>query len=455
MMLLETFEQDEKTDMELIQLTGGVPPISISRKRVSHSGAKDDKWEWKGFTSSARGDDLILHHWARTSEEATDYQFAQFNKIVDLVEYTEEDYQQYLTQENWSKEETDYLFRLCEQYDLRFIVIADRYDFPGAEKSMEDMKERYYSVTSKMLAIRAARGEKINQERILAMSFDKEKEAQRKKNLEQLYARNQTQIEAEESLFFESLRFEQNARNLYKERENHLLLFNTKELHIPKTPVEEVSTAISPNPLAFPEGVFKSKKKKVLTKKDLKPSKEHALDASPSTAKEVTVVKQEPNEISTPLKSTFPKNVSTPKVTPMKTTLTPESAGSSLTGSLSTFANKKDKLPPGVHLRSTRIAPIKQSQFQKIAAVLEEYGIKTSRPIMPTATVCNKFDELLYDTLSFLDQKKQVEKLEHELKVIKHKIEELTNGASSDGSLTPGRKRLSLVSSKDIKKIKK
>jgi DNA methyltransferase 1-associated protein 1 len=28
---------------------------------------------------------------------------------------------------DWSKEETDHLFDLCEQFSLRFIVIADRF----------------------------------------------------------------------------------------------------------------------------------------------------------------------------------------------------------------------------------------------------------------------------------------------------------------------------------------
>ncbi|KAK9727462.1 swr complex subunit, variant 2 [Basidiobolus ranarum] len=328
-MLLNTTKQlkdknFDGVDQELYDLIGGVPPISINKKSLKQKADKEDKWECKGFTSSARDDDLILHHWTKVGEETADFHFAQFNKIVDLVDYSEEDYQQYLTQENWTKEETDYLFELCQQYDLRFVVIADRYSFSGVEKSMEDMKERYYSVTSKMLAIRAARGEKINQERILSMSFDKDKETQRKRNLIQLYDRDRAQIEAEESLYFESLRLEQNERNLYKERENHLLLFNAKELHIPKPPVEEASTTASPNPLAFPEGVFKSKKKKVLVKKDAKPLKEHIADPSPSVVKDVVVVKQEPGEISTPLKPTFPKSVVASKATPIKTVPTPE-----------------------------------------------------------------------------------------------------------------------------------
>lgn len=36
-----------------------------------------------------------------------------------------------LADDDWSKEETDYLFSLAREYDLRFIVMSDRYDFPG------------------------------------------------------------------------------------------------------------------------------------------------------------------------------------------------------------------------------------------------------------------------------------------------------------------------------------
>lgn len=42
----------------------------------------------------------------------------------------------------WSKEETDQLFDLCERFDLRFVVIADR--FPSS-RTVEELKDRYYS----------------------------------------------------------------------------------------------------------------------------------------------------------------------------------------------------------------------------------------------------------------------------------------------------------------------
>lgn len=42
----------------------------------------------------------------------------------------------------WTKEETDQLFDLCERFDLRFIIIADR--FPSS-RTVEELKDRYYS----------------------------------------------------------------------------------------------------------------------------------------------------------------------------------------------------------------------------------------------------------------------------------------------------------------------
>lgn len=40
--------------------------------------------------------------------------------------------------EEWTKEETDYLFSVVQDYDSRWYIIYDRYDFPeGATRSLE------------------------------------------------------------------------------------------------------------------------------------------------------------------------------------------------------------------------------------------------------------------------------------------------------------------------------
>lgn len=94
-------------------------------------------------------DGLTLSHWCRVADAGKDYPFAQFNKTVDVPTYTDKEYavrsnlllyclhesvlavlmlQKHLTEDSWSQEETDHLMQLCLHFDLRFIVIQDRYD---------------------------------------------------------------------------------------------------------------------------------------------------------------------------------------------------------------------------------------------------------------------------------------------------------------------------------------
>ena len=57
------------------------------------------------------------------------------------------EYQQLLHDDNWTRAETDHLFDLARRFDLRFIVIKDRWDderFPN--RSVEDLKERFYNI---------------------------------------------------------------------------------------------------------------------------------------------------------------------------------------------------------------------------------------------------------------------------------------------------------------------
>ena len=43
-----------------------------------------------------------------------------------------------LSDPEWTKEETDYLFNLVREYDSRFYIVADRYEFAtGSPRSME------------------------------------------------------------------------------------------------------------------------------------------------------------------------------------------------------------------------------------------------------------------------------------------------------------------------------
>jgi DNA methyltransferase 1-associated protein 1 len=97
-----------------------------------------DRWVWHGFNNPARQDPLVLHHWTKAKETDEVYPFAKFNRKVEVIRYTDQEYAKAMDLLNsrphgkvantdWSKEETDHLFDLCEQFSLRFIVIADRF----------------------------------------------------------------------------------------------------------------------------------------------------------------------------------------------------------------------------------------------------------------------------------------------------------------------------------------
>ncbi|PJF20014.1 hypothetical protein PSACC_00187 [Paramicrosporidium saccamoebae] len=84
---------------------------------------------------------------------AANYHDAEPN-VIACLPYTDDVYETHLRCEDWSRKETDYLFDLCNQFNCRFVLVADRYNFDGSLRSMEDMRERYYQVEAKLSSLR-------------------------------------------------------------------------------------------------------------------------------------------------------------------------------------------------------------------------------------------------------------------------------------------------------------
>lgn len=73
---------------------------------------------------------------------------------VDVIKYTDEEYRAHLDgDKSWNKEQTDRLFEAARRFDLRWPVIADRLDLGNAHP-LPDIKNRFYSVTAKIIAAR-------------------------------------------------------------------------------------------------------------------------------------------------------------------------------------------------------------------------------------------------------------------------------------------------------------
>uniref|UniRef100_A0A6I8NXN7 DNA methyltransferase 1-associated protein 1 n=2 Tax=Ornithorhynchus anatinus TaxID=9258 RepID=A0A6I8NXN7_ORNAN len=161
-------------------------------------------WKWMPFTNPARKDGAMFYHWRRVAEEGKDYPFARFNKAVQVPVYSEQEYQLYLHDDAWTKAETDHLFDLSRRFDLRFVVIHDRYDHQQFKKrSVEDLKERYYHICAKLANVRAVPGTDLKMP-----VFDAGHERRRKEQLERLYNRTPEQVAEEEYLIQELRKIE-------------------------------------------------------------------------------------------------------------------------------------------------------------------------------------------------------------------------------------------------------
>lgn len=239
-----------------------VPEVSVFKKRRFANRKPAAKWELKPFTNSARdGDLLVLRHWRRKTEPPAvhvgedgngeaeeapkpeapieDSTFAKFNVRVNVPEYTEEEYNSKLQNQDWSKDETDYLLHLACEYDLRWAVIWDQYEYqpplpvegtnamegvivvPPKIRSMEDMKARYYSVAATMMAERKP-PIKMNSAEFglheLMSNFNPATEIARKKFAEAAFQRTKEEAREEESLLLELKRIMARSDKLSEER---------------------------------------------------------------------------------------------------------------------------------------------------------------------------------------------------------------------------------------------
>lgn len=106
----------------------------------------------------------------------------------------------------WTRSETDELWSLLKQFDLRFIVVHDRFSNP--EKSLEDLKDRYYAISRRLLELNADHDEDITKHPLNKVPFKYEQEVERKRQIEKLFARTEEEIEEEKKLIVEYKRIE-------------------------------------------------------------------------------------------------------------------------------------------------------------------------------------------------------------------------------------------------------
>lgn len=138
-----------------------------------------------------------IYHWVKIQDKDKIYPYMKYNVKIDIVpRYTDKEYDKYIRQdsEGWTKDETDLLWELCERFDMRFIVIFDRFD-DSYGHTEEDLKERYYKVSKLLLRARGVKNHPI-----LSYNYNANYDRKRKYELEKYLRRPISMVKKEKKI---------------------------------------------------------------------------------------------------------------------------------------------------------------------------------------------------------------------------------------------------------------
>ncbi|KAF4636240.1 hypothetical protein G7Y89_g1849 [Cudoniella acicularis] len=426
-----------------------VPEVSVFKKRRFASRKPAAKWELTPFKNSARTDDtLVLKHWRRKAElapapvgedghmedagvkpkpEIEDSTFAKYNVRVTVPDYTDEEYNSRLQNQDWTKDETTYLINLVQEYDLRWPIIWDRYEYkpplptmngdaaegaimvPPKVRSMEDMKERYFKVAAMMMAIRKPpikmNSAEFNLHEVM-MNFNPAQEANRKKFAENAFHRTKEEAREEESLLLELKRILARSEKLNTERRELYALLEAP----PSTGNIGAYTTSQGLQQLLQQlmTVDKSKKRKsIMGTEGISPATGPSNQNQPAQFERRESSVRE--SISGPSGSTNKKGAQNPTERRQLTEEEERMYGVSHHERLGTNG------PAFRHERISKPLLSKSAVQQgKITSVLNELEIPT-RLIMPTAEVGEAYDALLQSINVLLESRKLADKLAGEL----------------------------------------
>ncbi|KAJ6154436.1 hypothetical protein N7485_012805 [Penicillium canescens] len=454
-------KRPEGITRELYALLGErAPPIAINENKYKGRPKWMNKlrvrpWSMSPFTNNARSDGLVLHHWQRKHESARppvpapapegsqmeidqpkedgkddapkpseqEYAFAKYNIKPRLPQrYTDEDYARHLKSEDWSREETDYLVDLVTEYDIRWVVIADRYDYqppmdtePDANaivpakqfRTMEQMKARYYFVAATMLSMEHPPSEMSEAEFELhekMLKFDPDRERDRKELAALQLNRTADEVREEAMLLEELKRITSNEQSFITERRE---LYSRLEVPISvgNTTMYQSSAGLSQLLQTLLQADKSKKRRSILGDGAIPSPAGQTPTHTGGLGRAETPVTQAANKKGAMASRDTQQNVRT---------LTP--AEEARYG-----VQHHERVTAGVNFRSDRAQRLTQAksnvQTQKLASALSELEIPV-RLFMPTERVCKDFEKLIQSVNLLLDARKVSEKVESEIRVL-------------------------------------
>lgn len=365
---------------------------------------------------------------------------------MEVPEYNDNQYEAYLKSDDWGREESDYLIDIAKDYDLRWIVIADRYDYqpnktsveggstavvkPPKQRTMEGLKARYYEIAAKMMALHHPISNMSTVEFDLhekMTKFDPRQEATRKQLAEALLSRSPEEIKEEEILLGElkrivsnEERFSQERRELYARLEAPQSTGNTAMYQSSQGLAQLMQTLLSAD---------KNKKRRSLMGPNEGASSPAAGASSHNPSAQVDRSHRDSTGGSSLKKPSVSNSSAQRQLTPRE--------------EIKFGVSHHERLTSGVQFRHERITKLAQAksnvQATKISAALAELQIP-ARLVMPTTKVVAEYERLIGSIHTLLDVRKVSEKVEGEIRVLKAQremVERKENGGGGEERVGP------------------
>jgi DNA methyltransferase 1-associated protein 1 len=373
------------------------PVRSFKRARVSRPPA-----HWEQTSTGNRPDLPLLKHWQKAATETPS--FAKYNVEPEVPNFDDAQYEDHLKDPNWTVEETRYLVDTYKECNGKWTVVIDRYE--KADRSMEDLKARYYSVSAVMLQletpIQSMTAPQYKMYETLK-DFNPKQETSRKRLAEGHLHRKKDEVDEEAVLLAELQRIMANQESLDNLREDL-----RKRLDYPKAGTNSYQYSTS-------QALHTLWQQLVNADRQRKTQRLRVSTGQSATSIETPAAGQTPGP-GRPRES----NAGTAQHEPSPSTSNTKLSAKDKLRFGVTEVGPGEKLPSGVSFASDKLSKpriAKSSvQSEKIAAVLAHIGVPELIPL-PTAPVIEAFDSLMGKLHILLDMRKVAEKEEQELRV--------------------------------------
>jgi DNA methyltransferase 1-associated protein 1 len=389
--------------------TSAAPVRSFKRARVSRPPS-----HWEQTSTGNRPDLPLLKHWQKASTETPS--FTKYNVEPEVPSFTGPQYEEHLKHKDWTYEETNYLIDTYKECNGKWAVIIDRYDRP--ERSMEDLKARFYYVSAQMLQletpIQSMTAPQYKMYETLK-NFNPTHETSRKRLAEGHLQRKKDEVDEEAVLLAELQRIMANQESLDNLREDL-----RRRLDYPKANTNSYQYSTSQALHTLWQQLVNADRQRKTQRLRVGTAQSATSIETPSGAGQTSA----PGRLRE-------SNASTAAHEPEPSTSSTKLSAKDKLRFGVTEVGPGEKLPSGVSFASDKLSKpriAKSSvQSEKIAAILAHVQVP-ELIALPTAPVIEAFESLMGKLHVLLDMRKVAEKEEQELKVREAEAAALVKG---------------------------